>query len=221
MAIVITCSGVRERAMKLRNIGDRLGAPLAGLLGCALAVGVIAIAGHLKAVHAPKAPTARRASAWKAPVRRRPSPTVVPPRVTAPPRGAAVSREALAPKPPPPALGSATAAKLEERWGIRLCRIGLAMGNGMVDLRYTVTDWEKASTLADWQAPAYLLDAATGARLLLPRPPEQGCVPPLWNRLATGKMYFAMVANPHGVLRTGSEVTLVIGDCSVSHLTVE
>ena len=120
---------------------------------------------------------------------------------------------------PPAANGAANS--LEERWGIQMGSLKLSTGNAMLDMRYKVVDTKKVISLANGNTRAFLFDPASGKTLFLPAPPREGAFPPSGNRLSTGKTYFAAIANPQGVLKTGSKVSLVIGDCVLPDLVVE
>ena len=139
----------------------------------------------------------------------------------------AVTRKAKALKavaalpPAPPARPVNPGASLEKRWGIRVCGARLSMGNAFLDLRYQVVNAEKAALLAIGTLRAYLYEPATGATLYLPDPPKEGSFPPVGNRLADGRTYFAVVGNARGVLKSGSKVELVIGDVRTPELVVE
>jgi len=142
-------------------------------------------------------------------------------RITAAPRGAAVSVRATTQAPPRiPKPGNATTT-LEERWGIRVCSARLTMGNTFLDLRYEVVDPAKVSQLANANVRAYLWDRASGARLFLTAPPREGGFPPTENRIAVGRTYFAMVSNKGGVLKSGKSVGLVVGDSLTTNVTID
>jgi hypothetical protein len=94
------------------------------------------------------------------------------------------------------------------------------MGDSFVDLRYTVLDPAKAARLGDGKTGACILDCVSGARLPMRRPPTEGAFPPTGNRLATGRMYFAVVPNLGGAIKSGSKVALLVGNAAVTNLVV-
>lgn len=118
----------------------------------------------------------------------------------------------LAPEPPP---------TLESQWGIQVCGLRLTMANSALDLRYKVLDPDKAILLGNGKTPSFIFDQATGKKLPMPTPPKEGAFPPTANKLIAGKTYFAMVRNAGGTLKSGSEVTVVIGGSEATNLTVE
>jgi hypothetical protein len=138
-----------------------------------------------------------------------------PPRPMMPvaPRRTARSHRWAAPAKPAPTL--------EDLWGIQVCSLRLSMANSIVDLRYKVTNPQKAALLANGKTAAYIVDHATGKKLIMPTPPKEGAFPPTANKLAAGKTYFSMVSNQGGALKSGSEVTVVVGGSQATNLTVE
>lgn len=110
---------------------------------------------------------------------------------------------------------------LEEAWGIQISSLRLSMADTMMDLRYKLLDPVKAVSLADGKNQAYLLDQASGVKVVMPNPSKEGGFPPTSQKLTVGKTYFTMVANPGGGFKRGSKVTLVIGGFQAANLTVE
>ncbi len=116
-----------------------------------------------------------------------------------------------------PAVASGT---LQDQWGIQVLALRRTAGNNMLDFRYRVLDAQKAAPLFDRKIKPYLLDEATGSKLLVPSPPKIGPLratePPKAN-----KNYFILFANPGQCLKKDSLATLIIGDLKVEHLVVE
>jgi hypothetical protein len=110
---------------------------------------------------------------------------------------------------------------LEDTWGIQVCSMRLSMGNSAVDLRYKILDPEKAALLGRGKTPAFIVDRSTGRKLIMPTPPKEGAFPPSSIKLVAGRTYFAMVSNQGGTLKSGSEVTVVVGGSGTTNLTVE
>ena len=67
---------------------------------------------------------------------------------------------------------------LEETWGIELSSMRLSMAGTIIDVRFKVTDVDKARKLADGKTIAYLLDLESGSKLQMPSPPREGAFPP-------------------------------------------
>ena len=119
----------------------------------------------------------------------------------------------------PPARGES--AGLEQQWGIQVTSLRMSANGYMVDFRYKVMDPEKASALGDPEAKPYIVDQATGAKLLVPRSPKVGPLRQSAERLTAGKVYFALFSNRGKVVKAGSTVTVVIGAFKAENLVVE
>jgi hypothetical protein len=148
-------------------------------------------------------------------------PAVKPPVVTRvrPSRRSRFAQQAKVEQPAPPA--PPPPASLEDKWGIQVCAVRLSMMNSIVDLRYKVLDPEKAVLLADGKTPAYIVEPASGTKLIMPTPPKEGAFPPTANRLAAGKTYFAAVSNQRGLLKSGDVVNVLVGSSLATNLTVQ
>jgi len=160
----------------------------------------------------------------------RPVETIAETAVAETPPPAPVSKRALPTAPPAPrpvaeTLNAPVKAEvvttLEDGWGIQVSSMRLSMANSIVDLRYKVLNPEKAARLGDGKTAAYIIDRATGKKLNMPAPPKEGAFPPTSHKLVAGKMYFAMVSNQGGTLKSGSQVTVVVGGSEATNLTVE
>ena len=110
---------------------------------------------------------------------------------------------------------------LEQKWGMQVSSLHLSANGYMVDFRYKVVDPEKAATLGDPKAKPYLVDQATGAKLVVPRSPKVGPLRQSATQLAAGKIYFALFSNPGKLVQKGNKVTVVIGDFKAENLVVE
>jgi hypothetical protein len=109
----------------------------------------------------------------------------------------------------------------EEKWGLRILRVRLTAGGHMLDLRYQVTDPEKASPLLDRKIKPYLIDQNTGERLSVPNMPKVGSLKQRVDQADTEKTYFILFGNSRGIVRQGSLVTLILGDFKQEDLVVE
>ena len=111
------------------------------------------------------------------------------------------------------------------------------MSGGAVDFRYMVVDPERALLLAQGMTSAYLIDEATGTKLSLTPPPvanrpgaahsrarmarQGGGFPPSPNRLSIRKVNSLLLPNPGGIVKSGSLVTVVVGDIQEKNVRVE
>ncbi|HEY7489521.1 MAG TPA: hypothetical protein VIH59_00210 [Candidatus Tectomicrobia bacterium] len=104
----------------------------------------------------------------------------------------------------------------EEATGVRLRWIAMTAGGGMIDLRYQVLDPDKALIVHDKERPPRIIDEATGR--ILSRP---------WMAHAhkrgqrTAVTYNQLLMNSGGILKRGSQVTVVIGDARLEHVVVQ
>lgn len=118
--------------------------------------------------------------------------------------------------------GAAPASAAESLLGIRIAGIRLSAAGYMLDFRYHVDDPEKAAPLLDSKVTPYLLDEASGARLMVPDTPKLGSLrPTARNRSIHRSDYYMLFANPGRFLKSGSRVALVLGDVKIEHLTVQ
>ena len=113
------------------------------------------------------------------------------------------------------------AAGLEQKWGIEVTSLHLSANGYMVDFRYKVLDPGKAAALADPKAKPYIVDQATGAKLVVPRSPKVGPLRQSAESLTPGKVYFALFSNARRAVKPGSKVTVVIGDFKAENLAVQ
>lgn len=120
---------------------------------------------------------------------------------------------------PRAALGPSTAVDervVQERYGVRVDLVGLTALGGLVQLRFTVLDADKAAALfhSDVDVPTLLVEK-TGAVL---RPPKS-----MAHKLTllNGASYFVLYANASNVVRSGADVSLVIDDVRLEHLAVQ
>lgn len=106
--------------------------------------------------------------------------------------------------------------------GIEVDGIRLSAAGYMLDFRYRVLDPDKAAPLLDRKIQPYLLDSASGAKLAVPGAPKVGSLRTTSrNKVAPGRSYYILFANPGRYLRAGSKVTLVAGDAKIHDLAVD
>jgi len=120
-------------------------------------------------------------------------------------------------EPPPgwqrPAV---SASGLAERSGVRLIRVAVTGGGGLLDLRYQVVDPSKAVAVHEAETPPAIIDERTG--LVLNRL--------LMGHAHTGQLkpavsYYLIFENTGNWVRRGSEVTVLLGDAQVEHVVVK
>jgi len=118
-------------------------------------------------------------------------------------------------------MESKAAEDLRSTWGIEIAGLRLSGQGYFVDFRYKVLDPEKAAPLADKEKKPYLIDEATGKQFAVPTTPKLGSLRQTAQKLKAGNVYFMFFSNRSGVLKPGSKVTFVVGDCRLEHLTIE
>ena len=111
---------------------------------------------------------------------------------------------------------SVSASGLAERSGVRLVRVAVTGGGGLVDLRYQVVDPNKAVAVHEAQTPPAIIDERTGLVLnrLLMGHAHHGVLKPAVS-------YYLIFENTGNWVRRGSEVTVLLGDAEVEHVVVK
>ena len=108
----------------------------------------------------------------------------------------------------------------ERNWGISIFGVRAVSSGLMIEFRYRVLDAKKAKQLNDKKANPYLVDDATGARLIVPTMEKIGQLrqdaPP-----ENGKAYWMVFSNPRRLVKPGSRVDVVIGGFRANGLVVE
>ena len=109
-----------------------------------------------------------------------------------------------------------SASGLAERSGVRLIRVAVTGGGGLLDLRYQVVDPSKAAAVHEAQTPPAIIDERTGLVLnrLLMGHAHHG-------QLKPAVSYYLIFENTGNWVRRGSEVTVLLGDAQVEHVVVK
>lgn len=130
---------------------------------------------------------------------------------------------------------SAVILGTEEDWGIKVIGVSLTADGGMVDVRYQVTDPEKAAaalggsvdhshgsvSVESLQNAPLLVDEETGYAVLEANLHQMGGVKRERQSPEVGKTYFILFANTGGLVEPGDEVSLAAADLRLEHLTVQ
>ncbi len=113
-----------------------------------------------------------------------------------------------------------TLSEPETKWGIEIIALRPTAAGHMLDLRYRVTDPVKARDILDKRQKAYIVDQKSGKALPVPvtkaGPLRQTTLQP-----EAGRIYFVLFSNPAGLVKEGSNVTVIIGDFSLEDIPVE
>jgi hypothetical protein len=109
-----------------------------------------------------------------------------------------------------------SAADMESEYGIRVNLVGVSAGGGMVDVRFTVTDKDKA---------IHLLHDATVMPELLVEPSGKVIHAPTGMRhkvtILDGGNYFILYPNPGGAIQAGTPVSVVIDSVRLAPLDAQ
>ena len=123
----------------------------------------------------------------------------------------------------------------EEDWGIKVIGVSLTAGGGMIDVRYQVTDPEKAAaalggsvdhshgsiSAESLQNAPLLVDEETGYAVMEANLHQMGGVRRERQSPDVGKTYFILFANTGGLVEPGDEVSLAASDLRLEHLEVQ
>lgn len=110
---------------------------------------------------------------------------------------------------------------VEREWGVRITRLTLIAASGLVDLRYQVTDPEKASKVLDPEQSVYLLDEGNGKSVTTAQFPKLGNLRSQDGEPEAGREYFMGFSNPDGMFEAGDHVTLAVGSHRLEHVPVQ
>jgi hypothetical protein len=108
----------------------------------------------------------------------------------------------------------------EKNAGIKIVSLRPTGAGQMLDLRFQVVDPEKSKAVLDKTKKAYLLDGKTGKTLPIPVT-KAGPMRQTTPKPEAGRVYFMLFANPGGMVKEGSRVSLVIGDFRKDDIIVD
>jgi hypothetical protein len=117
----------------------------------------------------------------------------------------------------------APGAGFEERTGLRIVRVAVTAGGGMIDLRYQVIDPEKARAFCtirngaiSLKEPPMILLEGTGEILKTPWMSHSHV-----KTLRAGVVYYVLLLNIGGKVQRGQRVTVIIGGVPAEHVLVQ
>ena len=124
--------------------------------------------------------------------------------------------------------------QMEETWGFRIERVSVTAGGGLVDVRYVVTDPERAAQALGASAAGHddvsdevirqsplLINESTGIGVIESAMHQMGRVRLRRLDPAGGRLYFILFSNTDSSIDRGDRVTFAIGDQRIEHLRVE
>ncbi len=107
-------------------------------------------------------------------------------------------------------------ALFEEETGVRITRLAITSGGGMIDLRYLVIDPDKAIVVHEQDNPLAVMDEASG--LVYDKPwMDHGHS----GDFQTGVIYYTLLLNQGGGIKRGDRVTVIIGGYRLEHVIVQ
>ncbi|HEY5604276.1 MAG TPA: hypothetical protein VIM41_14330 [Gammaproteobacteria bacterium] len=119
-------------------------------------------------------------------------------------------------------VGDLTAESLRhaEEWGVQVLGLRPTADGYMLDFRYRVLDAKKAAELVNRKVKPYLHVEKDGSTLMVPVTSKLGPLRQSAQYAKENRNYFMFFANPNKHVKSGDQVTLVIGDFKVEHLVV-
>ena len=120
----------------------------------------------------------------------------------------------------PVTAGMPTSPKIEEKYGIKFTILAMTSANGLIDMRYTVLDTTKAEIVhggEDKASVPHIIDKASGKTInpfgLMSHMRGTG--------LVKGRTYSMLYGNAGNTLKTGSIVTITVGDLKITDVVVQ
>jgi len=105
---------------------------------------------------------------------------------------------------------------LIDKTGIKIVYVALTGGGGLLDLRFTVIDPDKAAAVHDDQTPPMIIDEATGLIVdnLLMGHSHEGSYNP-------GQTYYLIFENPGNIVQRGGLVSVMLGNTEIDNIMVQ
>jgi hypothetical protein len=125
-----------------------------------------------------------------------------------------------APKAAMRARKNVAATSTKRNWGIEILDVHQTSAGYMLQFRYRVTDPKAAQPLFDRKVKPYLVDIASGAKVVVPSPEKIGQLRNV-NAPEVGRIYWMLFANPSKMIKKGSQVSVHIGDFNSGTLIVD
>lgn len=110
----------------------------------------------------------------------------------------------------------------DDTFGFHVESVRLTSEGYMLDVRYAVTDADKAHAFFQNQpVKPTLVHQESGSTLIVPSPPKVGPLTQTSNPPLEGKTYFILFANPGRTVKPGDHVTLRMNDFEARDLAVK
>jgi hypothetical protein len=115
-----------------------------------------------------------------------------------------------------PTASASSEATFEAESGVRIVRVALTAGGGVLDVRFQVVDPSKAGELHDADGRLTLLDEDSGRRMATPFHFHAGGA-----EYKAGIVYYEMLNNSGGFVDTGDRVSVLMGGARLEHVPVQ
>lgn len=112
------------------------------------------------------------------------------------------------------ALQAEAIAQIEDQWGVRFMHVALVAEGGLLDVRYQVTDPDKAVYMFDEVENIPRVIAGNGIELAMNDDPHT-------HDLEFGLSYFFLLRNVDDSVKPGDQVTIAVGDLELPYFAVE
>lgn len=100
--------------------------------------------------------------------------------------------------------------------GLRILRVFTTANGGMIDMRYQVTDPDKAIIIHNVDNPPRFVNEATGE--VIDRPYHDHSS---GSTLKAGQTYNEILVNEGGVIQRGDRITIFVGQSRLEHIVVQ
>lgn len=105
-------------------------------------------------------------------------------------------------------------AQIEDQWGVRFMHVALVAEGGLLDVRYQVTDPDKAVYMFDEVENIPRVIASNGIELAMNDDPHT-------HDLEFGFSYFFLLRNVDNSVASGDQVTIKVGELELPYFEVE
>jgi hypothetical protein len=132
--------------------------------------------------------------------------------------GSALLWQQQHPRLPPADLMAApmpVSAEIEARYGVRITMVAATAEGGLIDLRYTVIDPDKAALMTDSLESLPVIAAGNGTVLT-----QRGAAHRHGQNLKAGVTYFLLYTNTQNAVRAGDELLVKVGELHLDHVPV-
>jgi hypothetical protein len=106
-------------------------------------------------------------------------------------------------------------AEIETKYGVRISMVAVTADGGLIDLRYTVIDPDKAALMTDSLDALPVLVAGNGTSMA-----QRGAGHRHGQNLKAGISYFLLYTNEQNAIRPGDKVMVRVGDLHLDGVPV-